>query len=99
MGAIVGLIVLAVGLERGYDLRLELFDGSAFSPGHEHGPNFGADKVIGAAGAEEGQLAGVGRIDEAEYVFGIRIAGDGAAFGAETAAQIRKDRGRDLTPV
>ena len=53
---VVGGVLLAIFGERRVDLRLELGEVGVCGPRHKQRANLGADEVVGATGAEEGQL-------------------------------------------
>ena len=56
-------------------------------PGNEQRADLGADEVIGATGAEEGELLGVGRVDELEHIGASVKLRDPALLRADCAAQ------------
>ena len=68
-------------------------------PGHEERANLGADKVIGATGAQERKILGVLRVDKLEHVGRIAEAGDPPVLGAHLAAKIRCDLNGKLLAI
>ena len=50
------------------DVAFQSCEVGAGFPGNKERADLGADEVVGATGAEEGELFGVGRVDELEHV-------------------------------
>ena len=67
-GLIVGAVLLAIFRQRTLDLLLERVEIGARRPGHKERTNLGADEVVGATGAQKGQLLRVRRVDELQHV-------------------------------
>ena len=91
-GPVIGAIFLAVLGEGNADVVLERVEIFAGCPGNKERANLGSDEVVGATGAEIGEIFCVGRVDELEHVRTIGKARDPAALGADASAQ----EGRDL---
>ena len=84
---VVGAVLAAVFVEGCVDLGLEFGYASAGRPGNKERADLGADEVVRATGAEEGEVFGLGRVDKLKHVGRVGEARDPAIAGADAAAE------------
>ena len=95
---VVTILVEILG-ERAIDLRLQRLNAIVGAPVHKHGPDLGADEVIGTTGSQKGQSLAVRGVNKLQHVGRVRIAADKPLPGADAPTQKRCDLDRNFAAI